>query len=67
MILDLPHTDQKSIAEFFCYHINNNDYHQIRFSFDGGGTMPRVILKGDPTEVMRLINSYYQNKDFCNG
>ncbi len=63
MILDLPNKDKKSIAQFFCYHINNGNYHHIHFSFDGIGTMPRVILKGDPQEVMQLINDYYQEAE----
>lgn len=63
VILDLPGTDKKSIAEFFCYRINNGGYHHIQFSFDGIGTLPRVILKGDPAEVMKLVNAYYQETD----
>ena len=60
VILDLPSSDKKTIAEFFCYHINNGDYHHIQFSFDGIESMSRVILKGDPQEVMELVNAYYQ-------
>ena len=60
MILDLPSVDKKSMAEFFCYRINDGDFHHIHFSFDGVGNMPRVILKGDPADVMGLVNEYYQ-------
>ena len=58
MILDIPHSDRKKIAEFFCYRITNDGYHNIRFSFDGVMDMARVILKGDATEVLRLVNEY---------
>ena len=58
MILDIPHSDRKKIAEFFCYCITNDGYHNIRFSFDGVTDMARVILKGDATEVLRLVNEY---------
>lgn len=58
MIFDIPHSDRKKIAEFFCYHITNDGYHNIRFSFDGVTDMARVILKGDATEVLRLVNEY---------
>ena len=58
MIFDIPHADKKKIAEFFCYRITNDGYHNIRFSFDGVTDMARVILKGDATEVLRLVNEY---------
>lgn len=58
MILDIPHSDRKKIAEFFCYCITNDGYHNIRFSFDGVTDMARVILKGDAMEVLRLVNEY---------
>ena len=60
MILDLPGKDRKDVAEFFCYQITNNGYQHIHFSFDGVGSVPRVILKGDPDEVLRLVNAYQQ-------
>ena len=62
MILDIPQADKKSTAEFFCYHITNEDYHNIRFSFDGVMDMARVILRGDATEVLRLVNEYNESK-----
>ena len=64
--LDLPDVDKKSVAQFFCYRINHGDFHQIHFSFDVIGTMARIILKGDPTEVMTLINEYYQQSNIDN-
>jgi len=63
MILDLPGTDKKTVAEFFCYRICQGDFHHIHFSFDGVGSMPRVILKGDPAEVMHLANEFYQSQE----
>lgn len=59
VILDTPYDDKKSVAEFFCYNIANGDYHDIQFSFDGVAEMARVILKGDVTEVLRLVNEYH--------
>ena len=64
--LDLPDVDKKSVAQFFCYRINHGDFHQIHFSFDVIGTMARIILKGDPAEVMTLINEYYQQSNIDN-
>ena len=60
LILDLPGEDSKTVAEFFCYTITNGHYRNIRFSFDGVESAPRVILKGDTAEVLRLVNAYYQ-------
>ena len=58
LILDTLNENKKSVAEFFCYHISNGDYHDIQFSFDGVTEMVRVILKGNATEVLRLVNEY---------
>ena len=58
IILDIPYKDKKSVAEYFCYNITNGDYHDIRFAFDGVMETARVILKGDATEVLRLMNEY---------
>lgn len=58
-ILDLPGVDAKAVAEFFCYSINDGPYHNIQFSFDNLNGTPRVILKGDTTEVLNLIQAYY--------
>ena len=59
MILDLPGADRKELGEYFSYTISNGDYRNIRFSFDGVGATPRVILAGDAKEVLRLVNAYY--------
>lgn len=58
MILDLPGMDEKEVAEFFCYRISNDGYRNIRFSFDGVEAVPRVILKGETAEVLRLVNAF---------
>ena len=58
LILDTLNEDKESVAEFFCYHISNGDYHDIQFAFDGVTEMTRIILKGDATEVLRLVNEY---------
>ena len=61
VILDLPDAERKKLAEFFCYRISNGDFQNIRFSFDGVGKTPRVILKGDTSAVLQLVNAYYEN------
>ena len=58
MILDIPGKSKKAIAEYFCYHISNEDYQNIHFSFDGVNKVPRVILKGNAAEVLRLANGF---------
>ena len=58
VILDLAGAEQREVAEFFCYRISNGDFRDIRFSFDGVGDVPRVILSGDMAEVLRLMSDY---------
>ena len=58
MILDIPGGDKKEIAEYFCYRISNEDFKKVHFSFDGVGSVPRIILKGATAEVLRLINGF---------
>ena len=60
VILDIPGIDPKQLAEFFCYHISRDGYHDIHFSFDGVPATARVILSGKTDEVLRLINAYQQ-------
>ena len=60
LILDLPGKNKREIAEYFCYQISNEGYNNIHFSFDGVPNVPRIILKGDTTQVLRLINGYIQ-------
>ena len=62
MILDFPGRNKKEIAEYFCYRISNEDFKKIHFSFDGVANVPRIILKGDTTEVLRLVNGYMQEQ-----
>lgn len=59
VILDMPGGDEKATAEFFCYTINSGSYGNIRFCFDSVTGTPRVILRGDTAEVLKLVNSYY--------
>lgn len=59
IILDLPGEDEKSMMEYFAYAINNGNLHGFRFSFDSVEGVPRVILRGETTEVMELVNGYY--------
>lgn len=58
IILDVPSSDKKALAEFFCSRINSGNYQNIHFAFDGVGQVPRVILKGNVGDVLRLVNEY---------
>lgn len=58
MILDIPGKSKKEIAEYFCYRISNENFRNIHFSFDGVAKTPRVILKGNATEVLQLVNDF---------
>lgn len=58
IILDCPGRNRKEMAEFFCYRINNGDFHNIRFSFDGAANTPRITLTGNSAEVLRLVNGF---------
>ena len=60
LILDLPGKDKQELAEYFCYRISNEGYDNILFSFDGVPSVPRIILKGDTAQVLRLVNGYIQ-------
>ena len=59
MILDIPGKDRKEIAEYFCYRISNGSYQNIRFCFDGMAKVPRVILRGNGSDVMELVNTFF--------
>lgn len=59
LVLDLPGADRRVIAEYFCYEISNGGYQNIRFSFDGVGGTPRVILTGETDAVLELVRGYY--------
>ena len=61
LLVDLPGKDSQTVAAFFCESINAGGYESIHFSFDSlGGQTPRVILKGDPQEVLELIQRFYE-------
>ena len=59
MVLDLPGVDKGGLTEFFCYAIGREDLHNFQFSFDGLDKTPRVIIRGETKEVLRLVNGYY--------
>lgn len=54
LVLDLPKMKNQQIISYFNEAFNDGHIHNIRFSFDGAGKIPRVILEGDPQHVMRL-------------
>ena len=65
MILDIPGHNPKKVAEYFCYRISNENFRDIRFSFDHMEGVPRVILKGSAEEVLRLVNGFVQEHDLA--
>ena len=61
LMVDLPGEDSQTVASFFCETINTVGYESIHFSFDSlGGQPPRVILKGEPQEVLNLMQLFYE-------
>ena len=60
MILDLPGKDPKEAAEYFCYRINNEQFQKIDYSLNIEANVPRVILKGNTADVLRLVDGYLQ-------
>lgn len=58
MVLDIPGANERELAEYFCFRISTEGFTNIHFSFDGVNSVPRVILKGDTTTVLKLINEY---------
>lgn len=58
VVFDIPGADKKELASYFCYEISNGDYSGIQFAFDGIPQTPRVILRGNPMQVMSLIHAY---------
>lgn len=59
LVLDLPGKEQEMVMAYFCTAITEGDYRDIHFFFDGNGDAPRIFLKGDAGEVLRLVNGYY--------
>lgn len=58
VILDIPKGGKKDIAEYFSYRISNENFQNIRFSFDGVEKTSRVILSGNTEEVLSLVNGF---------
>ena len=58
VVFDVPGADKKELANYFCYEISNGAYSGIQFAFDGISQTPRVILSGEPMQVMSLIQGY---------
>lgn len=58
VILDIPRADKEQVAQYFCERIQNGDYRNIYFSFDGVMETSRVILKGNSADVLQLVNDF---------
>lgn len=59
MILDLPGVPEQQIIEYFCRAINEGSFQNLSFSFDSVAATPRIILKGKPEQVLKLVNGFY--------
>lgn len=62
LILDLPGKNKKETAEYFCYRLHDEDGRNIHFSFGDATEVPRIILKGNASDVLRLVNGYAQEQ-----
>ena len=59
VVLDIPDGNQKEIAEFFSYRINQSPQENLNFSFYYRRSHARVIVTGSPGPVMALMDAYY--------
>ena len=60
LMVDLPGRDSQAVSSFFCDAINAAIDAELHFSFDSlGGQTPRVILKGHPQQVLKLMEQFY--------
>ena len=59
VVLDIPDGNQKEIAEFFSYRINQSPQENLNFSFYYHRSHARVIVTGSPGPVMALMDAYY--------
>ena len=60
LMVDLPGRDSQAVSSFFCDAINAAGNAELHFSFDSlGGQTPRVILKGQPQQVLKLMEQFY--------
>lgn len=64
VILDLPGKDKKEVAESFCYRLRDEADRNIHLSCGGVADVPRIILTGNASDVLRLVNGYAQEQSF---
>ena len=63
LMTDLPGMDSLAVSSFFCEAISSGKYENIRFSFDSlNNHTPRVILRGDPGNVLELMRLFYETR-----
>lgn len=62
IVLDLPKKQDKKAIEYFCYEINNGEFHNLKFSLDAApkNKATRIILKGETAQILQLVNGYYE-------
>lgn len=58
VVLNIPGSDQRKVAEFFSYSVRWEDCRDVRFCYDAMKNMSRVILSGDAEQVFRILDSY---------
>ena len=62
IVLDLPDVSRNDVISFFSRQICRENLHDFRFSYDGVGSVCRVILRGPAQDVLRLASLYYQQQ-----
>lgn len=61
VILDLPGEDGQKISDFFTEQYNSGNYSSdLLFSFECTAEYPRVILKGQAEDVVKLLNLFHR-------
>lgn len=59
VVLDLPGKDGQEVVSGFCRQINEGAFHgTFRFSSEDQTGSPRMILRGEFGDVLRLLNDY---------
>ena len=64
VVLDLASDKENRVSTFFCKYLAdyNPENVEIRFSSDKYGAGTRVILSGSDSDVMKLLNRYYEER-----
>lgn len=61
-ILDFPEEKGENVSAFFTSQYNAGGFEsKLEFFYEDIAGCPRVILKGHPSSVMRMLNLFYQS------